>query len=417
MSEALLSWLTAAPVQAVLSFLDTGLLDASGWQILVYTLVVTHLTIIAVTVYLHRCQAHRALDLHPAVSHFFRFWLWLTTGMVTREWAAIHRKHHARCETGDDPHSPVRWGLSTVVLKGAELYRSEARNEETLRRFGHGTPDDWIERHLYSRFEALGVSLLLIGSVLAFGVIGLSVWAIQMLWIPVLAAGVINGLGHAKGYRNFDSPDASTNLLPWGILIGGEELHNNHHTFASSAKLSVKWYEFDIGWMYIRMLSMLGLATVRRVANRPRLAEQRPVVDLHTLQAVIAHRYDLMAHFGRSLSKVCSEEARRLARRPESHLLKSARRWLPWDASRWTEAQRARLGEIFAVSQRLENLIEMRRELTRLWERSNLSREQLVLHLQQWCQRAEASGVSALQDLACRMRSYAQPQSEHTPQA
>jgi stearoyl-CoA desaturase (delta-9 desaturase) len=412
LSETLISLISVSSVQALLAFLDTGLLGASWWQILVYTLVVTHVTIIGVTVYLHRCQAHRALDLHPVASHFFRFWLWLTTGMITREWAAIHRKHHARCETAEDPHSPVRWGLSTVVLKGAELYRDEARNDETIRRFGHGTPDDWIERHLYSRHETLGVSLLLIASLAAFGVIGLSVWAIQMLWIPLLAAGVINGLGHARGYRNFESPDASTNLLPWGILIGGEELHNNHHTFASSARLSVRWYEFDIGWMYIRILSILGLARVRRVAAPPRLVEERSVVDLQTLQAVIAHRYDLMAHFGRSLSRVCAEEARRLARRPESRLLRSARSWLPWDASRWSEAQRARLGEIFAASDRVEKLVEMRRELSRLWERSNLSGEQLVLHLQQWCQRAESSGISALQELVSRMRSYAEPKVE-----
>jgi stearoyl-CoA desaturase (delta-9 desaturase) len=392
---------------SLLTFLHRGLVDATGWQILVYTLAATHVTIAAVTIYLHRCQAHRALDLHPVVSHFFRFWLWLTTGMVTREWAAIHRKHHARCETDDDPHSPVRWGLSRVLREGAELYRAESRNLETLQKFGHGTPDDWIERNLYSRYPTIGVSLLLVGSLIAFGAIGLTVWAVQMLWIPVWAAGVINGLGHAKGYRNFDCPDASTNVLPWGILIGGEELHNNHHTFASSAKLSVKWYEFDIGWMYIRILQALRLASVRRVVPKPSFVDARPVVDLETVQAVIAHRYDVMAHYARSLRQACAEEAQRLARRPEGKLVASARRWLHLDSARWTDQHRARAREIFAASEALHKLVEMRNELARVWERSNLSREQLVVHLQQWCQRAEASGIRSLQELSMRVRSYA----------
>ena len=252
--------------QSILSFLDTGLTGFSAWQIVAYTLAVTHVTIAGVTIYLHRCQAHRALDLHPVVSHFFRFWLWLSTGMVTREWAAIHRKHHAKCETEQDPHSPQTRGLKKVLLEGSELYREESRNLETLQKYGHGTPDDWIERNLYTRFSFAGVYLTLALNVALFGVIGISVFAVQMLWIPIFAAGVINGLGHWWGYRSWDSPDASTNIAPWGILIGGEELHNNHHAFASSAKLSSKWYEFDIGWMYIRILSILGLATVRRVA-------------------------------------------------------------------------------------------------------------------------------------------------------
>jgi stearoyl-CoA desaturase (delta-9 desaturase) len=391
----------------ILNFLDQGLLSASWLQILVYTLVTTHVTIASVTIYLHRCQAHRALELHPIASHFFRFWLWLTTGMVTKEWAAIHRKHHARCETDEDPHSPVRKGLRKVLLEGAELYRTEARNSETLGKYGHGTPDDWLERKLYTKHPALGISLLLIASVAMFGAIGLSVWAVQMLWIPIWAAGVINGLGHARGYRNFDCPDASTNLVPWGILIGGEELHNNHHIFASSAKMSVKWYEFDIGWMYIRILSALGLATVRRVVPKPKIGETRPVVDMDTVQAVIAHRYDVMAHYAASLRHACADEARRLAQRPEGKLVSSARRWLHLDTSRWSEQHKARVAEIFAASERLHKLVEMRKELAKLWERSTLSREQLVAHLQQWCQRAEASGIRSLQEISQRLRSYA----------
>jgi stearoyl-CoA desaturase (delta-9 desaturase) len=235
--------------QAVLSFLDTGLAHFSGWQILVYTLIVTHITIAAVTIYLHRCQAHRALELHPVVSHFFRFWLWITTGMITKEWAAIHRKHHAKCETEEDPHSPQTRGIRKVLLEGAELYRAETHNADTMTRYGHGTPDDWVERNVYARFAMWGIYITLVADVLLFGAIGITVFAVQMIWIPLTAAGIINGLGHFRGYRNFDSPDASRNLIPWGILIGGEELHNNHHAFATSARLSNRWYEFDIGWM------------------------------------------------------------------------------------------------------------------------------------------------------------------------
>jgi stearoyl-CoA desaturase (delta-9 desaturase) len=394
---------------SILSFLDTGLADFSWWQIVVYTLVTTHITIAGVTIYLHRCQAHRALDLHPVVSHFFRAWLWLSTGMVTREWAAIHRKHHAKCETEEDPHSPQTRGIAKVLLEGTELYRAESKNLETIEKYGHGAPDDWLERNVYTPHSVIGVYLTLAIDVMLFGAIGLTVFAVQMLWIPVMAAGIINGLGHWWGYRNWDSPDASTNIFPWGILIGGEELHNNHHAYAASAKLSSKWYEFDIGWMYIRILSMLGLATVRRVAPTPKFAPARPTVDFETLQAVIAHRYDVMAAFAGSVRRACSEEARRLrgSRGSEGELVSAARAWLPSDAKKWSEQQRARLGEIFAASDKLRKLVEMRTELSAVWERSNLTREQLLAHLQQWCARAEASGVRALQDIALRMRCYA----------
>ncbi len=396
-------------VNAVLSFLDTGVLDFAWWQIVIYTLVVTHITIAGVTIYLHRCQAHRALDLHPIVSHFFRFWLWLTTGMVTREWAAIHRKHHARCETPDDPHSPQTRGLRKVLLEGSELYRAEARNTETIEKFGHGTPDDWIERNLYTPYSHLGIYLTLVLCVTLFGAIGLTVFAIQMLWIPITAAGIINGIGHYYGYRNWDCPDASTNVFPWGILIGGEELHNNHHAFASSAKLSAKWYEFDIGWMYIRIMSMLGLATVRRLAPRPKFAQAKPVIDGDTLQAVIAHRYDMMAAFADSLRRACAEEARRLGSGNGRQVaaLTAARRWLVIDAGKWTADQKARVGEVFAASDSVRKLVEMRQELAAIWERSTLNKDQLLDQLQQWLARAEGSGMRPLQDLALRVRRYA----------
>ena len=393
---------------SILSFLDTGLLDFSWWQIALYTLITTHITIAGVTIYLHRSQAHRALDLHPVVSHLFRFWLWLSTGMVTKEWAAVHRKHHAKCETADDPHSPQVHGIRKVLLEGTELYRVAAADAEMVEKYGHGTPDDWIERTLYTPHSIIGVYLTLAIDVLLFGAIGLTVFAVQMLWIPVTAAGIINGWAHFRGYRNFDTADASTNILPWGILIGGEELHNNHHAFGTSAKLSSKWYEFDIGWTYIRIMELLGLATVKKLAPKPKLVAARAKIDFDALQAVIHHRYDVMATYAKSLKRACREEAARLhsVKRPEVKLIESAHRWLPVDAANWTEQNRSKLAEVLAASEPVHKLIEMRSELNKLWARSNASREQLVSQLQQWCARAEESGVRALQEMALRLRSY-----------
>src|SRR6478735_11598456 len=261
----------------------SGWFDLPWWGIALAVLAMTHVTIAAVTIYLHRCQAHRALDLHPIASQFFRFWLWLTTGMVTKEWAAIHRKHHAKCETVDDPHSPQIYGINRVLWGGVFLYVKEAFNKETMERYGHGTPDDWVERNVYSSHSILGLFLTGAINVALFGLIpGLAILVVQIIWIPFWAAGVINGIGHYFGYRSYGVADASTNIVPWGILIGGEELHNNHHAYASSAKLSSKWYEFDIGWLYICMLSALGLAKVKKVAPKPRFGEAR-AVDLDTL--------------------------------------------------------------------------------------------------------------------------------------
>jgi stearoyl-CoA desaturase (delta-9 desaturase) len=391
-------------------FVAHGLLHASGWAIVAYTLIMTHITIIGVTVYLHRCQAHRALDLHPAVSHFFRGWLWMTTGMVTGQWASIHRKHHAKCETEDDPHSPQTRGLPKVLWQGAELYRSEAKNEETMRKFGHGTPDDWIERNVYAKHAILGISFMMIINIALFGAIGLTIWAIQMAWIPFWAAGVVNGLGHFWGYRNFNSEDASTNLVPWGILIGGEELHNNHHTYATSAKLSNKWYEFDIGWMYIRALEMCKLAKVKKIAPSPKISGAKAIVDLDTLQAVLSNRYEVMAHYGKTLKRAYRKELahiKEVGARETYVLAKNARKWFHKDEARLQEPQKLQLPQLFESSSALKTYFELRSELAAIWERSNASREQLVLQLQDWCQRAEASGIKALQEFAVRLRSYA----------
>ena len=377
---------------------------------MLYTLVATHITIIGVTVYLHRCQAHRALELHPIVSHFFRFWLWMTTGMLTGQWAAIHRKHHAKCETEEDPHSPQTRGIWKVLLEGAELYRSEAKNEETMRKFSHGTPNDWMERNVYTKYPILGVSLMMVLNVALFGVVGLTIWAVQMVWIPFWAAGVVNGLAHWWGYRNFNSSDASTNIFPWGIIIGGEELHNNHHTYATSAKLSNKWYEFDIGWMYIRIMSAFRLAKVKKIAPTPRLTTGKLVLDQDTLQAVLANRYEVMARYGKALKRAYRQELAHLKEvgaREKYQVMRGARSWFHKEEAGLDEPQKRQLPQIFANSQKLKTYIDMRNELAAMWERSNASRDQLLIQLQDWCHRAEQSGIKALQDFAMRLRRYA----------
>ena len=387
-----------------LNWLANGYLDWSWWEITAFTLIATHITIAAVTIFLHRCQAHRALDLHPIASHFFRFWLWLTTGMVTKEWASIHRKHHAKCETVDDPHSPQVLSIGTVLSRGAELYKNEAKNQETMEKFGHGTPDDWLERNIYAKFSWQGVAIMLIIDVFLFGAIGLTVWAVQMLWIPITAAGVINGIGHFWGYRNFDCEDASTNIVPWGILIGGEELHNNHHTFATSAKLSNKWYEFDIGWLYIQMMSAVGLATVKKIPPKPVLSDLRPA-DQNTLEAIIANRYEIMARYSKTLRNFFSNEVQHM-QVLASHL-SDARTWLSKDEARLSEEEKAKLEELMASNAQLRKMIEMRRDLQAIWGRSSASREQLVSQLHAWCQRAEDSGLTSLREFSLRLRRYA----------
>jgi stearoyl-CoA desaturase (delta-9 desaturase) len=393
---------------SLVKWLVQGALDAAWWQVLLYTLAVTHVTIAAVTIFLHRTQAHRALELGAIPSHFFRFWLWLTTGMVTKEWVAIHRKHHAKCETADDPHSPQTRGIRTVLLRGSELYRAESKVQDTLAKYGHNTPDDWIERNLYTRFSWEGVGLMLLIDLFLFGAIGATVWAVQMLWIPITAAGIINGIGHWWGYRNFEAPDASTNIVPWGVVIGGEELHNNHHTYPTSAKLSVKSYEFDIGWLYIRLLARLGWAKVRKTPPRLALGAVR-VADDKTLEALIANRYEVMATYAKALKGTVGAELARLkaqgakgsARWAEMRL---AKRWLHRDDERIPGSVKPHMAQAVAQSPALAKLVAMREELRALWTRTNVSAPQLVVDLQAWCKRAEDSGIAALQEFSLRLR-------------
>ena len=392
------------------SILFSGLFDLPWWGYVIAALGLTHVTIVGVTVFLHRCQTHRALDLHPAVSHFFRLWLWMTTGMATKEWVAIHRKHHAKCETVDDPHSPQVLGINRVLWGGVLLYVKESHKREVIERYGDGTPDDWLERNLYSRYVLLGLTLTGLADVLLFGIVpGVLILIVQIVWIPFWAAGVINGVGHFSGYRSWTTADASTNLVPWGILIGGEELHNNHHAYPTSAKLSNKWYEFDIGWMYIRILESLGLARVKRIAPTPRFVAARAEVDLATLHAVIANRYDVLATYASSLRATNVEALAQLDQpaSADAGARRDLKHWLRTNETPLPEGERVRLIEMLSKSRTLQTVVSMRDDLVSLWAHSTASKDELVRRLQAWCLRAEASGIAALAIFSRRLRSYA----------
>ena len=390
---------------AALQWLAHGAWSLNWWQVILFTLLLTHITMISVTIYLHRHQAHRALDLHPLPAHFFRFWLWLTTGQVTKEWASIHRKHHAKCETVDDPHSPQIYGIRKVLLEGAELYRAESKVKETMDRYGHGTPDDWIERNLYTRYSWQGVGLMMIVNLYLFGALGLSVWAVQMMWTPIMAAGIINGAGHFWGYRNFEAPDSSTNISPWGILIAGEELHNNHHTYPTSAKLSVKPYEFDIGWMYISLLQMAGLAKAKKTPPKAAYGDIRPVADRNTLEALIANRYEIMAAYANGMRETLRAEVNTLqARSANTAVIRAVKLWAHRDEEKVPAAVVADLAAARKVLPALDKMVVMREELRQLWLNTALSRDQLVADLAAWCRRAEDSGIAALRDFSVKLR-------------
>lgn len=386
-----------------------GLLALHGWEVVIYTLVLTHITIASVTIYLHRYSAHRALDLHPAVAMFFRAWLWMTTGMLTRAWTAVHRKHHARAETEEDPHSPQTRGLWKVVTQGAELYKIEAKNPETLAKYGKGTPNDWIERAAFGH-DRRGISIMFVVNVVLLGPIGITVFAVQMMWIPLFAAGVVNGLGHHSGYRNFECDDAATNLLPWGILIGGEELHNNHHTFPSSAKMSVKWWEFDIGWMYIQILCFLGLANVKRVApvdiSSAKAVEE---IDMDLLAGIINNRFHIMSHYARTVVAPLVTAERKRADAASATLFRRAKSVLCRSDAVMDESGRAELTQLRDHSQLLNVIYEKRLELQALWENRQATREELHQSLVDWCAKAEESGIDVLREFAARLRTYSMP--------
>lgn len=383
-----------------------GLIDLPWWGYVLVVLGLTHITIASVTIFLHRHQAHRALDLHPAVSHFFRLWLWLTTGMETKAWAAIHRKHHARCETEEDPHSPQILGLSKVLWEGAELYRLEAKNAQTLEQYGKGTPDDWLERNVYGPRSRYGIGLMLLIDAVLFGPIGITMWAVQMIWIPFFAAGVINGIGHYWGYRNYESADAATNVVPWGILIGGEELHNNHHAFPSSAKLSSKPWEFDIGWLYIRCLQGLGLARVKKVAPEPVIDPAKHTVDMETVRAILVNRFHVLSHYARDVVVPVLREELYRADQSCRRLLRRARRPLVRGEAVMSEDAKGRVQAALNLSQTLATVYDYKKRLQQLWQSHFSSPDSLLHHLQEWCKQAEATGIKVLQDFARTLRGY-----------
>jgi stearoyl-CoA desaturase (delta-9 desaturase) len=384
----------------------TGLLDLPWWGLIIATLALTHVTIASVTIFLHRHQAHRALELHPLASHFFRFWLWLTTGMVTREWVSIHRKHHAKCELPEDPHSPRVFGIRKVLWEGSELYRAEAANTETLEKYGHGTPDDWIERHLYSAHPAFGIAFLFLLDAALFGAYGITIWAVQMAWIPFWAAGVINGLGHYWGYRNFETSDASTNLIPFGLLVGGEELHNNHHAYPYSARLSNRWWEFDIGWAYIRLMKLLGLAEIRRISPKIRIHRELRPIDLATVQAVVRNRVHILALYGRSVVLPVLRHEKKILAPADRHLLQKVKKLLVREGIAFDDNAHRSLQQALSLSSRLETVYRFKEELKQLWANSSISCETRLQSLKDWCRRAEETGIQSLEEFALLLRGY-----------
>jgi stearoyl-CoA desaturase (Delta-9 desaturase) len=382
-----------------------GVLNLSFWGYVIVTVLMVQITMMAVTLYLHRDQAHRAINLHPVLRHFFRFWIWCTSGMLTREWVAVHRKHHAYCETPDDPHSPQIYGLKKVLLEGAELYRVEKDRPETLEKFGRGAPDDWLEKNIYLRYPWGGILLTFVIDLVLFGVPGITIFAVQMISMPLFAAGVINGLGHHSGYRNFECDDAATNLLPWGVLVGGEELHNNHHAFPTSAKFSVRGWEFDIGWLYICVFRALKLAKVNKVAPRPMLKPSpRQSVDIENLRAIIVNRMHVLRDYTKQVTLPVLRRERAAAAGDAAW--RKAKKLLVRQPKLLDERARHSLSQLLSDNATLQTVHEFREKLRILWSGANVSNERLLQQLKDWCAEAEASGISVLEDFAARLRSY-----------
>lgn len=389
-----------------MNILIDGVLGLPGWGVVVAALVMTHITIASVTIFLHRHQSHRAISLHPVASHFFRFWLWLTSGIVTREWVAIHRKHHAKCEAPDDPHSPRVFGITKVLLQGSELYRAEAKNQETLEKYGQGTPDDWLERSLYTRYSYVGIGLMLLIDILLFGVIGITVFALQMLWIPITAAGIINGIGHYFGYRNFEVTDASRNIIPWGVIIGGEELHNNHHAYPSSARLSNKWWELDVGWLYIRLMKLVGLARIHKSSPAIHSEAGKQLIDLETVRALVHNRFHIVKLYGRKVIKPVLRQEYRRANAYRRLLFRRVRKFMIREDIALDNQAMDMIQEAMEQSQTLATVYRFKQQLKELWQESRQNHAKRLERLQAWCAEAEQSGIAVLQEFAQYVRGY-----------
>lgn len=391
---------------SILNFLETGFLNLSIGQIIITLLIVTQITILAVTLYLHREQTHKGVEFHPVIQHFFRFWLWMTTGMQTKDWVAVHRKHHAHCETATDPHSPHHHGINKILGHGVELYTVERNKQETLDKYGKGTPNDWLEKNIYQGLPLLGIAIMFVIDLLLFGAIGITFWAIQVVWIPFFAAGVINGLGHWSGYRNYSTSDKSTNLTRIGFFIGGEELHNNHHAFPSSCMFSHKRGEFDIGWQVIKLLKLFKLAEIKKTV--PELVEETdtPSMDIETTKALLTHKVNLLQMYVKDVVKPSLKEEYKLQTRK---LRKTGKKMLNSMSLDWRfldDESREAFKAYLKTAPSIETLIEFRDELKTIWETNWKTSEQMIEALKEWCQRAEQSGVETLENFSRRLQTY-----------
>ena len=382
-----------------------GLFELPFWGYVAVTFVTIQVMFLGVTLYLHRDQAHGGLQLHPVLRHIFRFWLWFSSGVVTKEWVAVHRRHHAYADLEGDPHSPVIFGLKRVVFEGYELYTAATRDPAILKHYGKGTPDDWLERNLYSRYSTLGIVLFSLTFLVLFGIPAIVMVVVHLAAQPFFAGGVVNGLGHAVGYRSFEMPSTATNLVPWGLLLGGEELHNNHHAFPRSARFAVQRWEFDIGWFCICVFRALGLARVRYVAPRPRLEPHRSELDADTVQALFRNRMHVLREYARRVVlPVCRELARR---EPRGSLPPMTPKLLIRHPTLLADEARRVLRDLLERYEVLRRVVEYREGLQHLWNETSANQSKAVAQLREWCARAEASGIRALRDFSLRLPAYA----------
>jgi stearoyl-CoA desaturase (delta-9 desaturase) len=375
------------------------------WGYAAFTFVMVQLMLLGVTLYLHRDQSHGGLMLHPVLRHFFRFWLWFSSGTVTRQWVAVHRRHHAFADLPGDPHSPAVFGLKRVLLEGYELYAEAARDPKILANYGRGTPDDWLEHNLYGRFSKVGISLFVVLQLVMFGVPAILMLGVQLIAQPFLGAGVINGLGHRVGYRSFEIPNAATNILPWGVLIGGEELHNNHHAFPSSPRFAVQAWEIDMGWLFICLFRALGLARVGNLAPIPTIVSERAGIDADTVRALITNRMHVLRDFRRGVIRPVFRMVMK-RERVAVHAYRSSQ-LLVRHPKLLDERACQELRELLDRYEVLRTVVEFRDRLQQIWDETSASHGRALEQLRELCTQAEGSSILALRQFALRLRSYA----------
>jgi stearoyl-CoA desaturase (delta-9 desaturase) len=369
--------------------------------------------LLGVTLYLHRDQAHGGLRLHPAMRHFFRFWLWFSSGTVTKEWVAVHRRHHVFADQPGDPHSPVVFGLKRVLAEGYELYAAATCDSDTLSHFGRGTPDDWLERNLYSRFSRLGIVIFILIQLILFGVPAITMLGVQMIAQPLLAAGIINGLGHRLGYRSFEVPNAATNILPWGLVIAGEELHNNHHAFPSSPRFSIQWWEFDMGWLCICILRGLGLASVSHLAPIPSRVRHRATIDSATARALFTNRLHVLRDYRRQVLNPILRDL--LRRRDPSVLTRQGSKLVTRHPKLLTDTGRHQLDELLERNGVLRTVIEFRDRLQSIWDETSAGHANALTRWMVLCEQARRSNIRALREFAMHLHEYCHHQSQRNP--